>query len=217
MKIEIRGETLPTLTLTLKAKELVMTEHEQTLISVLDPSIIKTTSSTAKRLSPFFSKLIFGDAKVVDTYQATKAESIITFSALPNRQIVELTVTDKKPLVIKKGSLMAMTPGVKLTPRKKFNLFDALFGNDDLALQKVTGKGTIFVQVDLSAKTYNITKEKELSFDQAAVAYMDAGMQLSVKRTNIFKAFFFGGNDTIKYKVKGPGMIVVQNANTQRD
>jgi hypothetical protein len=25
------------------------------------------------------------------------------------------------------------------------------------------------------------------------------------------------GNDTIKYKVKGPGMIVVQNANTQRD
>jgi uncharacterized protein (AIM24 family) len=119
-------------------------------------------------------------------------------------------------MVIKKGSLLVMTKGITLTPRKKFNLWDALFGNDDLALQVLTGEGTAYIVIDQDAKTFTLEKNKAMSFDQAAVAYMDASMTLFVKRTNIFKAFFFGGNDVIKYKVTGPGKIVIQNANYQR-
>ena len=109
-----------------------------------------------------------------------------------------------------------MTKGITLTPRKKFNLWDALFGNDDLALQVLTGEGTAYIVVDKEAKTFTLEKNKGMNFDQAAVAYMDASMKLLVKRTNIFKAFFFGGNDVIKYKVTGPGKIVIQNANYQQ-
>ncbi len=109
-----------------------------------------------------------------------------------------------------------MTKGITLTPRKKFNLWDALFGNDDLALQVLTGEGTAYIVIDQDAKIFTLEKNKAMSFDQAAVAYMDASMTLFVKRTNIFKAFFFGGNDVIKYKVTGPGKIVIQNANYQR-
>jgi uncharacterized protein (AIM24 family) len=216
MKVEIIGENLPVLTLTLTAKETVFTENDVTTISVLSPDIEKKTISTAKKLNPFFSKLIFGDAKVLDAFTAQKTGSILTFSSALPGEILELKVTKNKPLVIKKGSLLVMSQGLTLKPRKKFNLFDALFGNDDLALQVVEGTGTIFIQVDHSAKAYTLTKGKELAFDQASVAYMDAGMKLLVKRTNIFKAFFFGGNDVIKYKVSGPGKIVVQNANYQR-
>jgi uncharacterized protein (AIM24 family) len=216
MKVAIIGETLPVLTLTLAAKEVVLTENDVTAISVMSPEIEKKTISTAKKLNPFFSKLIFGDAKVLDQFTATKADALITFSASVPSQIIELTITKDNPIVIKKGSLLAMSEGIRLKPRKKFNLFDALFGNDDLALQVVEGAGTIFIQIDSSAKTYNLTKGKELAFDQSSVAYMDASMTLLVKRTNIFKAFFFGGNDVIKYKVIGPGKIVLQNANFQK-
>lgn len=216
MKALITGEHLPVLTLTLESKEVIFTENDVTTLSILAPEILKKTISTARRLNPFFSKLIFGDAKVLDQYTSTKAESVIAFSAPLPGKIVTLTVTKSKPLVIKKGSLIAMSKGLELKPRKKFNLWDALFGNDDLALQVLSGKGIAYILVDKDAKTYTLTKGKALSFDQAAVAYMDASMTLMVKRTNIFKAFFFGGNDLIKYKVTGPGKIVTQNANYQR-
>ena len=215
MKQEITGEHLPLLTLTLAKGDTLLTENDVTSISVMSPDIEKKTLSTAKKLNPFFSKLIFGDAKVVDQFTAKKDDLTIAFSSQVPGKIVELNIEDKKPVVIKKGSLLAMTSGCTLQPKKKFNLFDALFGNDDLALQVVSGKGTMYIQIDTSAKTYTLEKGKELAFDQAAVAYMDASMTLAVKRTNIFKAFFFGGNDVIKYKVTGPGTIVMQNANYQ--
>jgi len=216
MKVIITGEHLPVLTLTLAAKDVIYTENDVTTISLIAPEIVKKTLSTDNNLNPFLSKLIFGDAKVLDEYKATKAESIIAFSAPLPGQIVTLNITKSKPIVIKKGSLLAMTKGLEIKPRKKFNLWDALFGNDDLALQVLSGQGTAYILIDKDAKTYNLTKGKALSFDQAAVAYMDASMTLMVKRTNIFKAFFFGGNDVIKYKVTGPGKIVTQNANYQR-
>lgn len=216
MKVEITGEHLPVLTMTLGSKEVLYTENDVTTISLMSPDIVKQTISTAKRLNPFFSKLIFGDAKVLDQLTSKKDTSVIAFSAPLPGQIVALKLTKKKPMVIKKGSLLVMTKGITLTPRKKFNLWDALFGNDDLALQVLTGEGTAYIVIDQAAKTFTLEKNKAMSFDQAAVAYMDASMTLFVKRTNIFKAFFFGGNDVIKYKVNGPGKIVIQNANYQR-
>jgi len=216
MKVEITGEHLPVLTMTLGSKEVLYTENDVTTISLMSPDIVKQTISTAKRLNPFFSKLIFGDAKVLDQLTSKKDTSVIAFSAPLPGQIVALKLTKKKPMVIKKGSLLVMTKGITLTPRKKFNLWDALFGNDDLALQVLTGEGTAYIVIDQDAKTFTLEKNKAMSFDQAAVAYMDASMTLFVKRTNIFKAFFFGGNDVIKYKVTGPGKIVIQNANYQR-
>ncbi len=216
MKVEITGEQLPVLTITLGAKDILFTENDVTSISVMSPEIVKETISLEKRLNPFFSKLIFGDAKVLDQFTSRKAESIIAFSAPLPGQIIALKLTKKKPMVIKKGSLLVMTKGIQLTPRKKFNLWDALFGNDDLALQVLSGEGTAYIVIDKDAKTFTLEKNKAMSFDQAAVAYMDASMTLLVKRTNIFKAFFFGGNDVIKYKVSGPGKIVIQNANYQR-
>lgn len=216
MKVEITGEHLPVLTMTLASKEVLYTENDVTTISLMSPDIVKQTISTAKRLNPFFSKLIFGDAKVLDQLTSKKDTSVIAFSAPLPGQIVALKLTKKKPMVIKKGSLLVMTKGITLTPRKKFNLWDALFGNDDLALQVLTGEGTAYIVIDQDAKTFTLEKNKAMSFDQAAVAYMDASMTLFVKRTNIFKAFFFGGNDVIKYKVTGPGKIVIQNANYQR-
>jgi uncharacterized protein (AIM24 family) len=202
--------------MTLGSKEVLYTENDVTTISLMSPDIVKQTISTAKRLNPFFSKLIFGDAKVLDQLTSKKDTSVIAFSAPLPGQIVALKLTKKKPMVIKKGSLLVMTKGITLTPRKKFNLWDALFGNDDLALQVLTGEGTAYIVIDQDAKTFTLEKNKAMSFDQAAVAYMDASMTLFVKRTNIFKAFFFGGNDVIKYKVTGPGKIVIQNANYQR-
>jgi uncharacterized protein (AIM24 family) len=202
--------------MTLGSKEVLYTENDVTTISLMSPDIVKQTISTAKRLNPFFSKLIFGDAKVLDQLTSKKDTSVIAFSAPLPGQIVALKLIKKKPMVIKKGSLLVMTKGITLTPRKKFNLWDALFGNDDLALQVLTGEGTAYIVIDQDAKTFTLEKNKAMSFDQAAVAYMDASMTLLVKRTNIFKAFFFGGNDVIKYKVTGPGKIVIQNANYQR-
>ncbi len=216
MKVEVTGVHLPVLTITLAAKEVLLTENDVTLISVMSPEIGKQTISTAKRLNPFFSKLIFGDAKVLDQFMSRKAESVIAFSAPLPGKIIALNLTKKKPMVIKRGSLIVMTKGILLAPRKKFKFWDALFGNDDLALQVLSGEGTAYILVEKDAKTFTLGKNKAMTFDQASVAYMDASMTLLVKRTNIFKSFFFGGNDVIKYQVRGPGKIVIQNANYQR-
>jgi uncharacterized protein (AIM24 family) len=216
MKVEITGVHLPVLTFTLAAKEVLLTENDATMISLMSPDIEKRTISTTNRLNPFFSKLMFGDAKVLDQWMSKKAGSVIAFSAPLPGKIIALNLTKKKPMVIKRGSLIVMTQGILLTPRKKFNFWDALFGHDDLSLQVLSGEGTAYILIDKEAKTFTLTKDKAMTFDQASVAYMDASMTLLVKRTNIFKSFFFGGNDVIKYQVRGPGKIVIQNANYQR-
>ncbi len=216
MKVEMTGEHLPVLTMTLATNEVLLTENDVTTISLMSPEIQKLTISTSKRLNPFFSKLVFGDAKVLDQWMSKKAGSVIAFSAPVPGKIVALKLIKKKPMVIKKGSLIVMTQGIHLSPRKKFNFWDSVFGKNDLSLQLLSGEGTAYIIIDKDAKTFILEKKKAMTFDQASVAYMDASMTLLVKRTNIFKSFFFGGDDMIKYQVRGPGKIVIQNANYQR-
>jgi uncharacterized protein (AIM24 family) len=105
---------------------------------------------------------------------------------------------------------------VKALPASKFNLWDALFGNDDLALINLEGKGKVFIQTDRSATEYQLADGETIAFDQSSIAYISGSIKVKTKRTNIIQAFFFGGNDTVRHTLTGPGKVVMQNANYQR-
>jgi uncharacterized protein (AIM24 family) len=142
--------------------------------------------------------------------------SVIAFSTSQPSKIVALDVVPGQTLLAKKGSVLAMEQGIKALPAAKFNLWDALFGNDDLALIKLEGKGKVFIQTDRSATEYQLAEGETIAFDQSSIAYISGSVKVTTKRTNIIQAFFFGGNDTVRHTLTGPGKVVMQNANYQR-
>lgn len=215
MTYTIVGEQLPVLTITLGPNEKIVTENESRHLSWLSPDIKKKTVSTSS-FSPFFSKLIFGDARVIDVFLNPSKTGVVAFSTTVPSKIKVLELNPTQSWLIKKGSLLAMESTVKCSPATKFNLWDALFGNDDLAMQRLDGSGKAFIQMDASATEYQLGPGETLAFDQSSVAFISGSCRLKAQRTHIFKAFFFGGNDTIRYTIVGPGKVVMQNANYQR-
>ena len=215
MNYTIVGDQLPVLTIHLGPSERIITDNESPHLSWVSPEIKKVTISTSN-FPPFFSKLIFGDARVLDVYVNQQKNSVIAFSSSHPSKIVALDVLPGQPILAKKGSILAMEQGIQALPASKFNLWDALFGNDDLALIKLEGKGKVFIQLDRSSVEYQLVQGETISFDQSSIAYVTGSVTVKTKRTNIIKAFFFGGNDTVKHILVGPGKVVMQNANYQR-
>jgi uncharacterized protein (AIM24 family) len=215
MNYTIVGDQLPVLTIHLNPLERIMTENESPHLSWVSPDIKKVTISTSS-FPPFFSKLIFGDARVLDVFVNQQKNSVIAFSTSQPSKIVALDVLPGQGLLVKKGCLLAMEQGVKALPASKFNLWDALFGNDDLALINLEGKGKVFIQTDRSATEYQLADGETIAFDQSSIAYISGSIKVKTKRTNIIQAFFFGGNDAVRHTLTGPGKVVMQNANYQR-
>lgn len=215
MNYTIVGDQLPVLTIHLGPAERLLTKHESPHLSWVSPEIKKVTISTSN-FPPFFSKLLFGDARVLDVFVNASKNSVIAFSSLQPSKITALDLTLGQSILAKKGSVLAMESGIKALPASKFNLWDALFGNDELALIKLEGKGKIFLQMDRSAVEYQLADGESIAFDQSAIAYVSGTVTVKTKRTNIIKAFFFGGNDTVKHTLIGPGKVVMQNAHYQR-
>jgi uncharacterized protein (AIM24 family) len=119
-------------------------------------------------------------------------------------------------MVIKKGTLICMQQGVRLSPHRKRGFISSLLWNDDIALQKLEGTGFAFIELDASAAEYVLSEGESMKFDRSAIAYMSSTCKVSIQKTNIIKSFFFGGDSIYQYTIMGPGKVTMQNFNRNR-
>jgi uncharacterized protein (AIM24 family) len=208
----ISGDTLQVLSIALSSEDKLVTENNNHRISWVSPDITKKTVS-AGRFGPYLDKIIFGKEKIFDVYQSTKSEATISFSTTFNSTIKILEITPTNSYIIRKGSLIAMQDTVIKSTFRVKNMISTIFGVNDIELDKLTGQGRVFVEIDNSSMEYNLEKNETMNFNKQAIAIASESCKIDVRKTNLFKALFLGDNEHIRYTITGPGQVIMQNAN----
>ena len=77
-------------------------------------------------------------------------------------------------------------------------------------MQKLSGNGVAFVEIDGSAIRYNLQPGQQLIVDTGHVVLMSATCSMDVQTVKGVKNMLFGGEGLFNTVVTGPGEVVLQ-------
>ena len=111
---------------------------------------------------------------------------------------------------MQKSAFLASEAGVELSVFFQKKIGGGFFGGEGFIMQKLSGHGTAFLEIDGHAVEYNLAPGQSIVVDTGNLAMMDATCSLEVRAVKGVKNMIFGGEGIFNTVVTGPGRVVLQ-------
>ena len=206
MKYDIVGTPLPVVICTLAPGEKMITEKGA--MSWMTPNMQMETSSGG--LGKAFSKMFSGESMFQNTYTAVGGEGMIAFASSFPGSIIPFDITPGNDMVVQKSGFLASEPGVELSIHFQKRLGAGFFGGEGFIMQRLSGQGTAFVEIDGSVVNYNLAPGQQMVIDTGYLVAMDATVQMDIQSVAGLKNKLLGGEGFFNTVVTGPGRIWLQ-------
>lgn len=211
MKYEIIGETVPAVEVTLNQGEEMISQNGG---MSWQTEGIKMTTNTNGGIMKGLGRMLAGESIFMNKYTSEKDESKIAFASTVPGKIMALNL-DEYPngITMQKGAFLCSEPTVdlKMEFTKKFS--SGLFGGEGFILQKATGTGTVFIEVDGDAIIKELQPGEVLKVDTGNVVAFDKSVSYQVETVKGLKNIFLGGEGLFLTKLVGPGKVIIQTQN----
>ena len=135
---------------------------------------------------------------------------MIAFASSFPGSIKAYQITPDHPIIVQKKAFLASETGVELSVHFQKKLGAGFFGGEGFIMQKLSGNGVAFVEIDGSTIEYVLAPGQQMVIDTGYLAMMDATVQMDIQQVKGFKNVMFGGESLFNTVVTGPGRILLQ-------
>ena len=159
-------------------------------------------------------RMIAGESLFMTRYRAMKIGATIAFAATVPGSIVPVKMKDHpNGLVCQKGAFLCSQSSVNLEVifSKKFS--SGLFGGEGFILEKLSGNGTAFLEIDGDVVEKNLQPGEIIKVDTGNVVAFQNGMAYEIETVQGFKNVLFGGEGLFLTRITGPGKVILQTQN----
>lgn len=208
VKYEIEGGSLPVLICYPEAGETLCTQSGA--MSWMSPNM-KMETNSGGGFKKALGRLFSGESIFMNEYSPEGGTGMIAFgSALPGK-IIPYQVSPGNGIIIQKSGFLAMEKGLDLSIyfQKKFG--SGFLGGEGFLLQKVTGDGLVFIEIDGYCKEYDLGVGERIIVDTGYLAAMSESCTMEIQTVKGFKNIFFGGEGAFNTIITGPGKVYVQS------
>lgn len=207
MKYEIIGEPLPVVTCQLNMGETMITERGS--MSWMSPNM-KMETSTNGGIGKALGRMFSGDSIFQNRYTAMGGAGMIAFASSFPGSIRPLEIAPGNNMIVQKSAFLASESGVELSLhfQKKFGA--GLFGGEGFIMQKLSGQGVAFIEIDGYAVEYVLQPGQKMIVDTGYLAAMTEGCSMEIQTVPGVKNMIFGGEGIFNTIITGPGKIVLQ-------
>ena len=181
---------------------------ESGAMSWMSPNMQMETSGGG--LGKMFGRMVSGESAFQNHYVAKQGEGMIAFASKFPGAIRAFEITPSTPIICQKKSFLACSEGVELNIHMQKKLGAGLFGGEGFVMQKISGNGIAFVEIDGSTVEYNLQAGQKLVIDTGYLAVMDATVNLEIQQVKGIKNALFGGEGLFNTVVTGPGRVILQ-------
>ncbi len=206
MRYKIVGESMPAVICELENGESMLTERGS--MSWMSPNMVMSTG--AGGVGKAFGRMFSGEAMFQNIYTAENGRGMIAFASSVPGSIRAVTITPDRPVVVQKGSFLASERSIELSVFFQKKGMSGFFGGEGFIMQKLSGSGIAFLEIDGSAVEYELAAGQSIIVDSGNLAMMDATCTLGVQTVKGVKNKLFGGEGFFNSVVTGPGRVVVQ-------
>ena len=206
MRYEIKGEPMPVVICTLNSGEAMMSESGA--MSWMTPNMqMETVGGGAGKM---FGRMFSGESLFQNRYTAKNGEGMIAFASSFPGSIRALDISRDREIVVQKRGFLAAETGVELSVFFQKKASAGFFGGEGFIMQKLSGQGAAFIEIDGSAIEYQLNPGEQLIVDTGYVAMMDASCKMEVQTVKGVKNVLFGGEGLFNTVITGPGRVILQ-------
>lgn len=206
MEYEIRGGSFPIVVCKLQKGE---TLKNETGAMAYMTSGMKMETNTGGGLLKGLGRALSGDTIFLNFFTAEQDNQEIGFSARTPGKIMAVKLNGSNTIIGQKNAFLAAENSVDLDIYFKKSLGAGLFGGEGFILQKFTGPGIVFLEIDGEVIEYDLQPGEKLLLDPGHIAAMEESVHFDVERVKGAKNILFG-EGLFFAKVQGPGKIWIQ-------
>ena len=208
METRIVGEELPVVICKLKAGETVLTENGG--MSWMDSGItMKTTTNGG--IMKGLGRALAGESIFMNTYTAEKDDVEIAFASCFPGEILEFDLKEGETIIAQKRAFLCAENTVDISMHFRKKIGAGFFGGEGFIMQKMTGPGKVFLEIDGSLVKKELQTGEKLKIDNGHLAAMTSKVDLNIETVKGVKNIVFGGEGLFLTTLEGPGTVWIQS------
>ena len=205
MKSEIKGGAFPIVVCNLTKGEQMITERGSMVW--MTPNMNMETAGGG--IGKMFSKALSGESMFQNIYTAM-GDGMITFGSSFPGKIVAVEIQPGRNFIVQKSAFLAAEKGVELSIHFNKKAGAGFFGGEGFIMQKLSGRGIAFVEIDGDLVEYELAAGEKMIVDTGNVAGFDSTVSIDIQTVSGVKNVIFGGEGLFNTVLTGPGRIWLQ-------
>ena len=205
MQYEIQGGAYPIVVCRLQSGEKMITEKGSMVY--MTPNMQMETRGGG--IGKMFSKALSCESMFQNIYTA-QGDGVIAFGASFPGRILPLEITPERPMILQKNAFLAAEPTVELAITFKKKLGAGFFGGEGFIMQRLSGRGMAFVEIDGELMEYVLAPGQSLLVDTGNVAGYEESVSMEIQQVEGLKNKLLGGEGFFHTRLTGPGKVWIQ-------
>lgn len=156
-----------------------------------------------------FERVLTGESIFQNVYTATRPGKVAFGSSFPGR-IVPIAIAPGREFIVQKMGFLASEMGVELSMHVNQRIGGGFFGGEGFIMQRLSGCGTAFIEVDGDLVSYELAVGEQLVVNTGNVLGFTAGVTLDIQAVRGGMNLVFGGEGVFNTVLTGPGTVWLQ-------
>ena len=207
LKYEIEGGSLPMVVCYPEVGQTLCTESGS--LAWMSPNMQMQTNAGGIRKA--LGRLFSGESIFLNEYTPVGGPGMITFASSFPERIIPLALTEGNGIIVQKRGFLAMEKSLELSVYLQKRLGKGFFGGEGFIMQKVTGNGMLFLEIDGYCKEYDLAAGEQIVVSTGHLAAMSESCTMDIRMVQGAKNIFFGGEGLFHTVITGPGKVYLQS------
>ncbi len=207
MQYRIKGDIMQIVEIVLNRGESVYTQVGG--MSWMSNGIEMKTSGRGG-FGKMLSRALAGESMFLTTYTCVADQGMITFAASAPGKILPVPLKERYSIIVQRSAFLVAESSVDLEMHFRKRLGAGLFGGEGFILQKLTGPGTAFVEIDGEVVEYNLQAGQSIKVDPGYLAMYEPTVDYDITMVKGVTNILFGGEGLFLATLRGPGRVWLQ-------
>lgn len=207
MRYEIIGSVMPVVEVTLEDGEQIKCERGA-MTWMTDNMQMETKAGGFGKM---FARSISGEAMFQNIYTARGHEGKIALGSSYPGNIRAVELHNGESIICQKTAYLGSYGDININIAFQKRFKGGFFGGEGFIMQKISGEGTVFLEIDGETKQYMLEPGEKMVIDTGYLAIMDGTCTMDAETVKGgVKNVLFGGEGLFNTTVVGPGRIILQ-------
>lgn len=210
MEYKVVGKIVPAVELVLQRGETVFTQSGG---MSWQTDGIEMNTNTRGGFMKGLGRMFAGESMFIAHYTATVDGAKITFASNVAGSVVPVDVSKSQGLILQKGAFLCAQDSVNLETVLTKKLSSGFFGGEGFILQRLSGTGMAFMEVDGDMVQVDLQPGEVLKVDTGNVVAFTPGVAYEIETIKGLGNILVGGEGLFLTKLTGPGRVFLQTMN----
>jgi uncharacterized protein (TIGR00266 family) len=160
------------------------------------------------------SRAIQGESLFLNYFSAARGNGTVSFASSFPGKILPFQLGAGESIIAQRGSFLVGQESVDLKMEWR-GLGAGIFGGEGLVLQRLTGPGLVFLEIDGELTERELAPGQKLLIDTGHIACFESSVTYDIQLQKGFKNILLGGEGIFVARLTGPGKVWIQHMTMQ--